>query len=284
VPATFLQIMRGINLPEFDMDFSLIYSLQYSGDTLEVENEFARTMETGDYLDTNNFTIYNGATEFQGLGAGYDGYRKLAEVLPANQPVLRNTLVLGVDTASTLRDLEAARAQNDDAANMWPKNEQNIKLILERFGPLQIEWELSSIGGRADEQVVVMQPGYEYKLEALLQIRPIYSSDVWESARIERWERQVVSTSASRSKLSDASKAHQVVVRYHLEFDPLVRAQTFRKAFTIKYFAESVGAATGFIVLGAIILNGLRRLRPAGPAGKRDAQTPQDGQQLEFAQ
>ena len=69
VPATFLQIMRGINLPEFDMDFSLIYSLQYSGDTLEVENEFARTMETGDYLDTNNFTIYNGATEFQGLGA-----------------------------------------------------------------------------------------------------------------------------------------------------------------------------------------------------------------------
>ena len=31
----------------------------------QVENEFARTMETGDYLDTNNFTIYNGATEFQ---------------------------------------------------------------------------------------------------------------------------------------------------------------------------------------------------------------------------
>ena len=31
-------------------------------------------------------------------------------------------------------------------------------------------------------------------------------------------------------------------MRYHLEFDPLVRAQTFRKAFTIKSFAESVGA------------------------------------------
>lgn len=37
-------------------------------------------METGDYLDTNNFTIYNGATDFQGLGGGYDAYGKLAQV------------------------------------------------------------------------------------------------------------------------------------------------------------------------------------------------------------
>ena len=42
VPATYLKIMRGINLPEFDMDFSLIYNLQYSADTLEVENQFSR--------------------------------------------------------------------------------------------------------------------------------------------------------------------------------------------------------------------------------------------------
>jgi hypothetical protein len=75
VPATFLDIMRGINLPEFNMDFSLVYNFQYSGDTLQVENEFAKSMENGDYLDTNNFTLYNGATEFQGVGAGYDGYR-----------------------------------------------------------------------------------------------------------------------------------------------------------------------------------------------------------------
>jgi hypothetical protein len=39
--------------------------------------------------------------------------------------------------------------------------------------------------------------------------------------------------------------------RYHLEFDPLVRAQTFRKVYNVKSFAESVGAATGFILLGA---------------------------------
>ena len=75
VPATFLDIMRGVNLPEFNMDFSLVYNFQYSGDTLQVENEFAKSMENGDYLDTNNFTLYNGATEFQGVGAGYDGYR-----------------------------------------------------------------------------------------------------------------------------------------------------------------------------------------------------------------
>jgi hypothetical protein len=32
-----------------------------------------------------------------------------------------------------------------------------------------------------------MQPGYEYKLEALLQIRPIYSTDIWENSQIERY-------------------------------------------------------------------------------------------------
>jgi len=281
VPATYLKIMRGINLPEFDMDFSLIYNLQYSADTLKVENQFARSMETGDYLDTNNFTIYNGATDFQGLGGGYDAYGKLAQVLPANHPVLRNTLVLGVDPGKTLADLKRARTNSSGAAQLWPQDEQSIKLILERFDPLQIEWELSSIGGRSDEQVLVMQPGHEYLLEALLQVRPIYSSDLWDSSRIERWERQVVSTAATRTKLSDPAQAHQVVVRYHLEFDPLVRAQTFRKAFTIKAFAESVGAAMGFIVIGAMLLNGLRRLRSFGS----DLQTAaaDTAQQVEYA-
>lgn len=207
VPSTFLKIMRGINLPEFGMDFSLVYNLQYSADTLGVENQFARSVETGDYLDTNNITIYNGATDFQGLGAGYDAYRNLAQVLPANHPVLRNTLVLGVDPASTIRDLKLAREKTKGkAGKLWPTDEQSIKLILEKFDPMQIEWELSSIGGRSDEQVLVMQPGYEYLLEALLQIRPIYWSDVWESSHIERWERQVVSTTASRTKLSDPAQ------------------------------------------------------------------------------
>jgi hypothetical protein len=39
-------------------------------------------------------------------------YRKLAQVIPANQAVLRNTLVLGVDTSTTLSDLKDARLQS----------------------------------------------------------------------------------------------------------------------------------------------------------------------------
>ena len=76
-----------------------------------------------------------------------------AQVLPANHPVLRNTLVLGVDPGKTLADLKRARTNSSGAAQLWPQDEQSIKLILERFDPLQIEWELSSIGGRSDEQV-----------------------------------------------------------------------------------------------------------------------------------
>ena len=199
----------------------------------------------------------------QGLGAGYEGYKQLAQLLPANHPVLRNTVVLGVDPATTLKQLKLAReATKGAAATMWPTDEREIKLILENFEPLQIEWELSSIGGRSGEQVLVMEPGYEYLLEALVLLRPIYSSDVWESTRIERWERQVVSTDAMRTKLADPEEAHKIIVRYHIEFDPLVRAQIFRKSTTVKSFAEAVGAAAGFVVLGALLLNGLRRLRP----------------------
>jgi len=39
---------------------------------------------------------------------------------------------------------------------------------------------------------------------------------------------QVVTTTASRTKITDPNRAHKVVVRYHLSFDPLVRAQIFR--------------------------------------------------------
>ena len=53
-----------------------------------------------------------------------------------------------------LQDLKLARTNSSGAAaQLWPQDEQSIKLILERFDPLQIEWELSSIGGRSDEQV-----------------------------------------------------------------------------------------------------------------------------------
>jgi hypothetical protein len=65
VPATFLRIMRGINLPEFDMDFSQVYNLQYSASAIQVEHDFSLSTQSGDYLDTNNFTIFNGATDFQ---------------------------------------------------------------------------------------------------------------------------------------------------------------------------------------------------------------------------
>jgi hypothetical protein len=65
VPATFLRIMRGINLPEFDLDFSQVYHLQYSASAIQVEHDFSLSTQSGDYLDTNNFTIFNGATDFQ---------------------------------------------------------------------------------------------------------------------------------------------------------------------------------------------------------------------------
>ena len=36
-------------------------------------------------------------------------------------------------------------------------------------------------------------------------------------------------------------KAHKIIVRYHIEFDPVVRPQIFRKSTTVKSFAEAVG-------------------------------------------
>ncbi len=138
---------------------------------------------------------------------------------------------------------------------------QELKLALEKFSPMRIDWELTSIGGRSDDQVIVMQPGYEYVLEALIQIRPIYSKDVWEFGKIERWERQVVSTSASRSALTDSKKLHQVVVRYHLRFDPLVQSQTFNTDYTVLVFMHTLGAAAGYLVLGGILLSCILRVR-----------------------
>jgi hypothetical protein len=105
-----------------------------------------------------------------------------------------------------------------------------------------------------------MQPGFQYVLEALVQIRPIYSSDIWDSGKIMRWERQVVSTAASKTRLTNEQKLHQVEIRYVIRFDPLVQAQTFKRDFTIVFFIFAVGSAAGYVVFGAILLNFINRL------------------------
>jgi uncharacterized membrane protein YciS (DUF1049 family) len=105
-----------------------------------------------------------------------------------------------------------------------------------------------------------MQPGFQYVLEALVQIRPIYSSDIWESGMIMRWERQVVSTAATKTRLTNEQKLHQVEVRYVIRFDPLVQAQTFKRDFTVVFFLFAVGSAAGYVVFGAILLNFANRL------------------------
>lgn len=77
---------------------------------------------------------------------------------------------------------------------------------------------------------------------------------------LRRWERQVVSTSASKSAMTNTQKFHQVEVRYNIRFDPLVQAQTFKRDFTVVFFIFAVGSAAGYIVLGAILLNFANRL------------------------
>lgn len=105
-----------------------------------------------------------------------------------------------------------------------------------------------------------MQPGFQYVLEALVQIRPIYSSDIWEYGKIQRWERQVVSTSATKTMLTNEQKVHLVEVRYVIRFDPLVQAQTFKRDFTVVFFIFAIGSAAGYLVFGAILLNFAKRL------------------------
>eukprot|EP00961_Rhodomonas_salina_P162555 2189434-Rhodomonas_salina.1 len=47
----------------------------------------------------------------------------------------------------------------------------------------------------------------------------------------------------------------QVLVRYHVQFDPRIRAQTFRKFYSVRDFAKAIGATAGYMVLGLIVLN-----------------------------
>eukprot|EP00287_Rhodomonas_sp_CCMP768_P007169 CAMPEP_0196733158 /NCGR_PEP_ID=MMETSP1091-20130531/12339_1 /TAXON_ID=302021 /ORGANISM="Rhodomonas sp., Strain CCMP768" /LENGTH=75 /DNA_ID=CAMNT_0042076515 /DNA_START=20 /DNA_END=243 /DNA_ORIENTATION=+ len=72
---------------------------------MAVETEFSANMDKGDYSDTEEFRLFNGATDFQGLGAGFDAYSNLRNILPANHPVLRNRVVLGVDPSNAMNDI-----------------------------------------------------------------------------------------------------------------------------------------------------------------------------------
>jgi len=60
-------------------------------------------------------------------------------VLPANHPILRSRVVVGVDPAAAAADIARARkATGGKAAARWPENDLDVRLMLERFDPLQV--------------------------------------------------------------------------------------------------------------------------------------------------
>ena len=121
---------------------------------MESDAAFATNVNQGDFTPKNEFRVYSGATDFMGLGGGRDAYQNLKNVLPANPPILTNSIELGVDSNFALYDIQTARnATGGKAARMWPQTENGLKLALEKFPPLRIEWELSTLGGRSDDQV-----------------------------------------------------------------------------------------------------------------------------------
>jgi hypothetical protein len=114
-----------VNRPEFDIDVSLIYHMQYTRDNIQVDKMFAENLDQGDYTPNEKFRIYSGAMDFQGKGGGLDGYSLLADLVPANHPVLYNSITLGVDPDKAFSDIQLARNMSKGAAaSMWPTDNQ----------------------------------------------------------------------------------------------------------------------------------------------------------------
>ena len=61
-----------------------------------------------------------------------------------------------------------------------------------------------------------------------------------------------------------AAPPAQVVVRYHIQLDPMVQAYSYDAAYPLYRFACDLGSTLGYIAAAGVLLNGLRRMHISG--------------------
>lgn len=140
-----------------------------------------------------------------------------------------------------------------------------MQLLLEKFAPLWINWDLKGVRGNTyvsagDMEHFTMktvglrlEPGYGYLFSATIQIMPLYSSSLTEIVTLEGWSRTITQQSCVRFLLP-AGQRNVVRYYYSVSFDDRVLPAISQYRFQGLQFLYVLGSLPCYTILGTIIL------------------------------
>ena len=256
----------------------------------QVNRKFSEGVESGGDVDQNgNLWKFFGAMDYRGEGkpesdialcrsqceSGQTLTGKCSKVdcasialsylAPASTPYLSTYLQVLANVSSSQKMLKSI------AAESWPSGKAAQLALLESFNtePLEITFDMDTVGGYTSRKMIPLEPGYVYTLSADVAIEPIYreSVDFFNNIMgsyvytLIGWKKSVVSTSITRTESSYFAR-QRTSIRYVITFRDDVNQIRLKLVFGVVQFMVALGAAAGYLGFGTLILDNWQMVFP----------------------
>jgi len=247
------------NLPEFSMQFTEMFEFLYTDHNNEVEHRWTYKKEAGDFDTNQELTPIGAVKYFRGEGASTGNFRTTGKLMPADAPLARGSFRLGISQHSR-DDILKCKTIPDG----WPSDVTSLTLLLEKFKPLKVEWNLRSVLGKTyvpEKDLAYytmasglrMEPGYGYVFSATVVIKPAYAYDITQVLTLTGWTSSVTQMGAVRYKLPEG-QTNMVRYSYSVSFDENQLPSMSSFKMNAKDFIVRIGAICCYGVFGNIVL------------------------------
>jgi len=212
------------NEPEFNVRFSETFDMLYTSVDMENEARWTETQARGDFDKTQGLRPFAAANYFRGKGAPAGRFATTAALVPADPPLISGGIRLGISVLA-LSDLNSCAVP----PRGWPSSVKEKMLLMEKFPPLNIEWNLRGVLGSTYveykdagyytlESGLRMEPGYGYIFSATLSVIPSYEVDTAGIEHLKTWTTRADDLGAVRYKLPEGQN-NLVKYTYSISFD-----------------------------------------------------------------
>ena len=224
---------NGKYAAEYAMQVSHVYKFSHALMDDDTENAMAESMPPSKDTDqTGAKLLYTGANAYRGTGR--TGSPSEVAGFPANAPFL-DSIVHFYLAPEALDDVYACQSE------FWVYEKDWMKEVLDKFPAFNVTFDYSLVGG--SNQQLLLEPGYVYKLSAVVHIAPILKMGRLEYTFMDSFMYKTISTSVERTR-TDYFHRREALVTYAIEFDNSAMEFTLTHNYPLSAFISDVCAMT----------------------------------------
>jgi len=256
------------NLPEFSAQRTEIFEFLFGHDSVETEAAWNRGKHMAQYDTGQNLLPKAGERRFRGEGRPYGLYASTAKLLPADAPLAAGTARIGIHSRA-LDDLTSTTGSTGakvgcKAPKSWPENADDLSLLLEKFQPMDIKWNLMTVLGTSSisakdanahflDDGIRLEPGFGYLFSATVRIKPLYVTDRAGAKLLSDWSNSVSELSVVKYMLPEGDN-NKVKFHHSIYFDNQINPSETKYQMDIWDLIFTLVSICCYAVMGAVIL------------------------------